>query len=94
MKRIPRFTPLEEAGKRALASLPAKTATLPLIQARWAELVGEYLARRLEAASFEKGCLALRLRDPSGRRTALSLLGEIERRLKAAFPAIRSVTLS
>ncbi len=88
-----RFTPLEEAGRRGLARLGAESGALPLLQAQWPGLVGSYLARRTEPVSLAGGCLTLRLLDPSGRRTVRGLIPEMEKKLRQALPAVRSLRL-
>jgi Dna[CI] antecedent DciA-like protein len=93
VKRPFRFTPIEEAGRRVLAGLGQEGNALPLVQAQWAGVVGSYLARRTEPTSLHSGCLAVRLLDPASRRTVRGLLPEIERKVRQALPAVRSIRL-
>lgn len=88
-----RFTPLEEAGRGGLARLGAESGALPLLQAQWAGMVGSYFARRTEPVAFRGGCLTVRLLDPAGKRTVRELLPELEKKLRAVLPAVRSLRL-
>ena len=88
-----RFTTLEEAGRGGLARLGAESGALPLLQAQWAGLVGSFFARRTEPAAIRGGCLTVRLLDPAGRRIVREMLPELEKKVRGALPAIRSLRL-
>ena len=61
--------------------------------ARWAEIVGDYLARRTEPVSLSRGVLAIRLREDEARRVVKGLLPEMSKKASAACPPVRSVVL-
>jgi|PersoiStandDraft_1058852.scaffolds.fasta_scaffold25471_3 hypothetical protein len=93
MKSRFRFTTVEEAGRLGLAGLTGGESSVALLRARWAEIVGDYLARRTEPVSLSRGVLAIRLREDEARRVVKGLLPEMSKKASAACPPVRSVVL-
>ncbi|HET7453527.1 MAG TPA: DciA family protein [Thermoanaerobaculia bacterium] len=87
------FTRLDQAGSRSLGKLLRRRGSPVVFEARWADVLGPYLSRKISPASFSAGDLALRVSDPSCRRTVAGLLPEIERKLREAFPHVSRVRL-
>jgi hypothetical protein len=87
------FTRLDHAGGRSLGKLLRGRRSPVAFEARWADVLGPYLSRKISPASYSAGDLALRVSDPSCRKTVAGLLPEIERKLREAFPHVSSVRL-
>ncbi|MGH9319939.1 MAG: DUF721 domain-containing protein [Vicinamibacteria bacterium] len=69
---------LADILKRALpAEVQRRIYSLPLIERRWAAVVGEGLARRSEPEALAEGVLSVRVTDPAWGRMLLKLQGRI-----------------
>ena len=88
------FTRLDQAGGRGLGRLLSGKRVSPVyFEARWAEVLGPYLSRKVAPAAFSGGRLTLSVADPACRKTVAGLLPQIERKLKEAFPNVDAVRL-
>ena len=87
------FTRLDEASAATLARLSARRPSTSLLAERWPELVGPYLAGKLEPRPRAGGELELVLSDSRFRRAVEAVLPRLEQKVMAAFPEIKSVRL-
>jgi hypothetical protein len=79
---------LSEILERALPpSARRRIFSVALLEKRWAEVVGEELARRSEPESLENGVLTVRVTDPAWGKTLLKLQGRIVPALNRAVGA-------
>ncbi len=93
MKNRQPFTRLDQAGSRSLGTLLRRKSFPVLFEARWSEVLGPYLSRKIAPASFSAGDLALKVSDVSCRKTVEGLLPEIEKKLREAFPTVARIRL-
>jgi hypothetical protein len=85
---------LDQAGGRSLGRLLSGKKGSPVyFESRWSEVLGPYLSRKIAPATFSGGSLGLSVSDPTCRKTVASLLPEIEKKLRSAFPNVASVRL-
>jgi hypothetical protein len=69
---------LAEILERALPpSAQKRIFSLPLVEKRWASVVGPEIARRSEPESLENGILTVRVTDPAWGKMILKLQGRI-----------------
>lgn len=79
------------------AALPpaarGKVFSVDLIRRKWAEAVGNEIARRSEPASFEKGLLTVRVEEPAWGRVIVRMQSQITTRLNQALgqPLVRKL---
>ena len=88
------FTRLDQVGSRGLGRLLSGKRVSPVyFEARWSEVLGPFLSRKVVPAVFSGGRLTLVVADPACRKTVAALLPQIERKLKEAFPNVAAVRL-
>jgi hypothetical protein len=92
MKKKPNFTRLDQAGETGMRRLLKSHPSEAQLKARWSEILGPYLSRKLEP-SFRKGGLDLVLKDPSCRKAVEALLPQIEKKLREVSPSAGSIRL-
>lgn len=93
MKRPRPFTRLEDACRDSLLRLKGARPVGSLVAERWPEIVGPYLAGKIEPRAAGKGEIDVVLLDPRCRRSVEALLPQLEAKVKAAFPKVTSVRL-
>ena len=94
MKKKDSFTRLDLAGSRGLGSLMrGRGGNAAYFESRWADVLGPFLSRKIAPADFSAGSLRLSVQDATCRKAVASLLPEIEKKLRDAFPNVSSVRL-
>jgi hypothetical protein len=69
---------LADLLERALPpSVRSRVYSLPLVEKRWASVVGQEIARRSEPEALENGVLTVRVTDPAWGKMILKLQGRI-----------------
>jgi hypothetical protein len=86
------FTRLDDACRASLGRLKGARPVGSLLAERWPELVGPYLAGKIEPR-LSDGALDVVVLDPRCRRAVEALLPQLEKKVKAAFPKVTSVRL-
>jgi Dna[CI] antecedent, DciA len=87
------FTRLDEASGASLVRLGARRPDRSLLAEHWPDLVGPYLARKIEPKLASDGALEVVMLDPRCRRAVEALLPRLEEKLRAAFPKITTVRI-
>jgi hypothetical protein len=87
------FTRLDDACRDSLRRLKGARPIGSLLAEKWPELVGPYLAGKIEPRAAGKGAIDVVLLDPRCRRSVEALLPQLEAKVKAAFPKVTSVRL-
>ncbi len=77
---------LADLLERALpSSVRSRVYALPLVEKRWASVVGQEIARRSEPEALESGVLTVRVTDPAWGKMILKLQGRIVPALNRAL---------
>jgi Dna[CI] antecedent, DciA len=87
------FTRLDGASGALLRRLKGGRPQATLLAEHWLDLVGPYLARKIEPKLASDGALDIVLLDSRCRRSVEALLPQLEEKVKAAFPKITNVRL-
>jgi hypothetical protein len=87
------FTRLDKASGAWLRRLKGARPQASLLAEQWPDLVGPYLARKIEPKLASDGALEVVMLDPRCRRAVEALLPQLEEKVKAAFPKVTGVRL-
>jgi hypothetical protein len=87
------FTRLDQASGALIGGLKARRDPSILLAERWGELVGPYLVGKLSPRWRGVEGLEVEVLDARCRKSVEALLPQLEKRVKAAFPKIRRITL-
>ncbi|MGH9443876.1 MAG: hypothetical protein ACRD16_16545 [Thermoanaerobaculia bacterium] len=89
----PTFTRLDDACRASLGRLDRLRPEASQLAERWAELVGPYLAGKIEPRLAAGRGIDIVLLDSRCRRAVEAVLPRLEEKVKAAFPGIETVRL-
>jgi hypothetical protein len=94
MKKKDSFTRLDAMAEGVLRRMVRRQDALLWIQARWRDIVGEPLSRKIEPAELSGRRLIVSLLDPTWKKPVEATLPELERKLARELPDLRpAITL-
>ncbi|HYK41096.1 MAG TPA: DciA family protein [Thermoanaerobaculia bacterium] len=83
------FTRLDVIADGFLRSATKGESTLTWLQARWGQIVGEPLSRKIQPTSLHGRTLTVSLLDAAWRKPVQATLPELERKLAVELPAVK-----
>ena len=89
VKKRSSFTNLDATADGLLRRFAKGDIALTWLQARWARIVGEPLARKISPIALDGRRLTVSLLDPTWRVPVQATLAELERKLATEMPEIR-----